>query len=94
MLEMAQNSNQAGEKVIKKERIGKFEFEQGESGKWKCPVCGNFVFDEPSDWDYCPICDALNAHVYFSGTTKLGQKMNFDEARKAWFCKDRQSGNP
>ena len=37
-----------------------FEYEIGSNGKVKCPVCGNYVFAEPDDWDLCPICGMEN----------------------------------
>ena len=81
------------EKVIKREKVGKYIYEQGESGKWRCPVCGHFSLNEPDDWDYCPICDSLNSHVYVTGHSRIGEKMNFDEAKKAWQERNPSSTN-
>lgn len=73
------------EKTVKKEQIydNGFIYEQGESGKWKCPVCGNYCLNKPDTWGYCPICDAPNNDPFFCGIT-TETKVSFKEAQRQW----------
>ena len=61
-----------------------YVYEKGESGKWRCPVCDQFTLDEPSDWDYCPVCDALNFSGLAGGRGRFWNNMNLEEARADW----------
>lgn len=75
------------EKIIARETYisSGWTYEQGESGKWKCPLCGYFSFDEPDDFDYCPICNFVNTQFMLkSGDIRLGHKMTYNEAKEAW----------
>ncbi|MBR1552882.1 MAG: hypothetical protein IJ631_02570 [Schwartzia sp.] len=58
-------------------------------GKIKCPVCGEYAFEEEDDFDVCDICYWENdgyqmAHPDYNGGAN---KMSLNEARAAWKAK-------
>lgn len=73
-------------KVIKSIRCDTsgWVYEQGENGKWRCPCCERFVLKYPDMYDYCPVCGMINSEVMLEGGLRIGQKMTFEEAKRAW----------
>ncbi len=73
------------EKIIQSVEYPSFgiTFHQGESGRWKCPVCGHFVFDHPVDFSHCPVCDAPNDAVWYNNIPAL-TPVTLVEAQRQW----------
>lgn len=52
----------------------------------KCPVCGEYEFEEEDDYDICPVCNWENEKFQFIHPDEEGgaNSMSLNEARKAW----------
>lgn len=51
----------------------------------KCPICGNYAFDEEDDDTMCEFCGWINDSVCnYSHDIHGPLHMSFNEAKKAW----------
>lgn len=51
----------------------------------KCPICGNYTFDEEDDETMCSVCGWINDSICNHSHDLSGSmKMNFNEAKEAW----------
>ena len=62
-----------------------YDYDIREDGMVRCPVCGEYTFDEPDDYTYCDNCGWFNSDSMlnidgFSGPLY----MTFEEAQKAY----------
>ena len=56
-----------------------------EDGMVKCPVCGEYTFDEPDDYTYCENCGWFNSDFLLNIDGVSGPlNMTFEEAKKAY----------
>ena len=73
--------------TVKRDSIyeGGYEYEFNEDGMVKCPVCGEFTFEEPDDCTKCSNCGWYNEEhlVTIPGCTG-SLHMDFEEAKKAY----------
>ena len=62
-----------------------YEHEINDEGMVRCPVCGEFTFDEPNDNTYCENCEWFNFEFLITIPGFTGPlKMTFEEAKKAY----------
>ncbi len=56
-----------------------------EDGMVKCPVCGEYSFDEADDYTYCDNCGWFNSDFMLNIDGFTGPlNMTFEEAKKAF----------
>ena len=55
-------------------------------GKHKCPVCGQFEFEEEGSFDFCPVCGWCDDPLESSKPGYKGgyNRMTVEEYREAW----------
>lgn len=52
----------------------------------KCPVCGEYEFEEVDDYDICEVCGWENERYQFDHPDEedCANRMSLNQARKAW----------
>lgn len=72
-------------KKARKMRKKRYKHIIREDGMVKCPVCGEYSFDEPDDDTYCDNCGWFNSDLMLNVEGFTGPlNMTFEEAKKAY----------
>lgn len=52
----------------------------------KCPICGQYEFEQENNFDICPICNWENDGVQMDDPDEpeCANKMSLNQAKKAW----------